>query len=240
MDIIKSIFQRKTVNFEKLTAYGFALEADIFAYSTTLSDSGFTMTVNIKKDGKITAVVIDPAFNEPYTLHLADGAVGSFVGRVKSQYEAVLEEIAEKCFDKQIFKSKQAQEVIAYLRNTYGDEPQYLWQKSPDNAVIRRKDNQKWYAAILTVSRRKLGFDSDENVEILDLRMTPEDIEKRVDGVKILPGYHMNKKHWITICLDESVSTGDIFARIEESYVLAVKKQNKIDDLCKAHDARQH
>ena len=223
MDIIKSIFQRKAVNFEKLTTYGFSKEASIYSYNTTLSDSGFTMTVNITKTGEITAVVIDPAFNEPYTLHLIDGAAGSFIGQVKNEYESVLEEIAEKCFDAQVFKSSQAKEVIAYLRKTYGDELEYLWQKFPDNAVVRRKDNQKWYAAILTVSRQKLGFDSDENVEILDLRMTPENIEKRVDGIKILPGYHMNKKHWITICLDGSVSTEDIFSRIDESYILAVK-----------------
>ncbi|MCM1496589.1 MAG: MmcQ/YjbR family DNA-binding protein [Bacteroides sp.] len=223
MDSIKSIFQRKTVNFENLMAYGFSEEADIYSYSTILSDSGFTMTVNITKAGEINTVVIDPAFNEPYTLHLVDGAAGSFVGQVKSEYEAVLEEIAEKCFDFEVFKSKQAKEVIAYIREKYRDEFEYLWQKFPDNAVVRRKDNQKWYAALLTVSRRKLGFDSDENVEILDLRMMPEDIEKQVDGIKILPGYHMNKKHWITICLDSSVAIGDIFTRIEESYRLAVK-----------------
>lgn len=52
-----------------------------------------------------------------------------------------------------------------------------MWKKFPDNTVVRRKDNKKWYAAILTVSRRKLGFDSNEMVEILDLKMTSEDIE---------------------------------------------------------------
>lgn len=223
MDIIKSIFKSKTVNYQKLMAYGFSQEDDIFVYSTALSDTGFTMTVKIKKDGEITAIVVDPAFNEPYTLHLDDSAVGSFVGQVKSQYEALLEEIAGKCFDMEIFKSVQSGEVIRYLRDTYCDELEYLWQKFPDNAVVRRKDNQKWYAAILTVSGRKLGFESDENVEIIDLRMSPEDVVKQVDGVKILPGYHMNKKHWITICLDGSVSTDEIFTLIDESYRLAVK-----------------
>lgn len=223
MDSIKSIFQRKTVNFEKLAAYGFSKEAERYSYSTSLPDSGFTMTVNVTNKGEITVTLIDPAFNEPYTLYLADGASGSFVGQVKSEYEAVLENIAGKCFDIEVFKSKQAKEVIAYVRNTYGDELEYLWQKFPDNAVVRRKDNQKWYAAILTVSRRKLGFNSDENVEILDLRMMPEDIEKQVDGAKILPGYHMNKKHWITICLDVSVSIDEIYQKIDKSYLLAKK-----------------
>lgn len=223
MDSIKSIFQRKIVNFEKLTAFGFTKEADLYSYSTTLPDSGFKMTINITKAGEVSSVVIDPILNEPYTLHLVDSASGSFVGQVKSNYEAVLEDIAQKCFEADIFKSKQAKEVISYIRNTYGDELEHLWQKFPDNAVTRRKDNQKWYAAILTASRRKLGFDSDEKAEILDLRMTLEDIEKRVDNIKILPGYHMNKRHWITICLDDSVSTDEIKKLIDESYILAKK-----------------
>lgn len=47
--------------------------------------------------------------------------------------------------------------------------------------------------------------------------------EKQVDSIKILPGYHMNKKHWITICLDGSVPIDDICRKIDESYLLAKK-----------------
>ena len=96
-----------------------------------------------------------------------------------------------------------------------------MWQKFPNNAVVRRQDNQKWYVAILTVSRRKLGFDSDENAEIIDLRANPEEMTAIVDCINYLPGYHMNKKHWFTICLDGSVSTDEICQRIDKSYALA-------------------
>ena len=223
MDIIKNIFGRKSVNVEKLAAYGFSKQGDTYSYVTTLPDSGFKMTVDVTEQGEVVATVIDPEFNEPYTLHLAPDAVGSFVGSVRTEYEQVLTEIANKCFEQDVFQSRQAKEVIAYIRDKYDDELEYLWKKFPDNVVVRRKDNKKWYAAILTVSRRKLGFDSDEMVEILDLRMTPEDIEKMVDGVKFLPGYHMNKKHWITICFDGTVSLEEICSRIDESYKLADK-----------------
>ena len=113
--------------------------------------------------------------------------------------------------------------IIEYVRKKYGDELEFLWEKFPDNAIWRRKDNKKWYGALLTVSKRKLGIDSDEIIEIIDLRMKPEDIEKRVDMKKYFPGYHMNKKHWITICLDKTVPYEEICSRIDESYVLAVK-----------------
>lgn len=223
MDIIKNILGRKTVNFEKLAAYGFSKKEDTYSYATTLTDSGFKMTVDITEQSEVFTTVIDPAFNEPYTLHLVEDAVGSFVGGVRTEYEQILTEIASHCFEQDVFQSQQAKEVIAYIKDKYDDELEYLWKKFPNNAVVRRKDNKKWYAAILTVSRRKLGFDSDEMVEILDLRMIPEDIEKMVDGVKLLPGYHMNKKHWITICFDGTVSLEEICSRIDESYKLADK-----------------
>ena len=81
----------------------------------------------------------------------------------------------------------------------------------------------KWYAVLLTVSSRKLGLDSDEYIEIIDLRMTPDDIEAVVDYQKYFPGYHMNKKHWVTICLDNTLSDEEIQNRIDNSYALAIK-----------------
>lgn len=217
------ILKNRKFNIGKLLSFGFEDANGSYVYHADLINGQMRLTVTINTDGKIYTEVIDNASGDEYVLHRIEGAAGSFIGQVKGEYEAVLKEVSEKCFDSEIFKSKQAKEIIAYLQNTYGDKPQYLWQKFPDNAVVRRKDNQKWYAALLTVSRRKLGFDSDEKIEILDLRMAPEDIESAVDGVKILPGYHMNKKHWITICLDDSVSLDEIYRKIDESYLLAKK-----------------
>ena len=40
----------------------------------------------------------------------------------------------------------------------------------------------------------------------------------------IEPGYHMNKKHWVTICLDDfAVPIEELFCRIDESFALATK-----------------
>ena len=82
-------------------------------------------------------------------------------------------------------------QLIEYVRKQYGDELEYLWENFPENAVWRRKNNQKWYGAPLTVSRRKLGFSSDEVVEIIDLRGTPEELAAFVDGQRYFPGWHM-------------------------------------------------
>lgn len=216
-------FKNRKLNREKLLSFGFEMADKVYAYHTDLVDGQMKLTVQIAADGKIYTLVTDNSSGEEYVLHRVTGAAGSFVGRVRTEYEAVLEEISQKCFDAEVFKSEQAKEVIAYVREKYGDELEYLWQKFPDNAVVRRKDNKKWYAAILTVSRRKIGFDSDETAEILDLRLNPEEMESTVDNIKYFPGYHMNKKHWITVCLDGTVPTEEIFARIDNSYKLARK-----------------
>lgn len=216
-------FKNRKLNIQKLLPFGFIHIGDGYIYHTDLIDGQMKLTVTVDTEEKIYTEVTDNENGEEYVLHRVAGAVGSFVGRVRTEYEAVLEEISQKCFDTEVFKSKQAKEVIAYVRKTYGDELEHLWQRFPDNAIVRRCDNQKWYAAILTVSRRKLGFDLDESVEIIDLRLKPEEMETTVDNIKYFPGYHMNKKHWITVCLDGTVPTKEIFARIDDSYKLAFK-----------------
>lgn len=39
----------------------------------------------------------------------------------------------------------------------------------------------------------------------------------------IIPGYHMNKRHWNTIILDGSLPAAEIQSMIDDSYALVVK-----------------
>ena len=215
------MFQGKRVILSTLKQYGFNRDGTDYIYHHTMKEENFRLTVRITENGDVFAQIIDLTFNEPYVLHLANGAVGSFVGNIRQEYEDVLGKISIHCFEQEIFKAKQTKELITYVRNTYGDELEYLWQKFPNSAVWRRKDNKKWYAAILTVSERKLGFNTDNLVEIIDLRYPKKELEELIDGKKYLPGWHMNKKHWYSIILNESVSIDDIYRKLDLSYVLA-------------------
>ena len=223
MDIVQDIFRRKAVVAQKLDNYGVTKNADTYSYHTVLPSSGFEMFIDITKQGKISTTVIDPTTNEPYTLHLVDSAAGSFVGNIKAEYELILRKIADNCFEPNVFKSVQAKKLIDYVRNKYGDEPEYLWTKFPDNAVWRRKDTGKWYGALLSVSTSKLGEVPGEMAEIVDLRIQPEFMSDLIDHKLYFPGWHMNKKNWYTMILDGSVSFEELCQRIDESYLLAVK-----------------
>ncbi len=45
----------------------------------------------------------------------------------------------------------------------------------------------------------------------------------------VIPGYHMNKTHWNTIILDDSVPKGEIERMIDNSFMLVVSKMTKKD-----------
>ena len=59
---------------------------------------------------------------------------------------------------------------------------------------------------------------SEEIVNAINLKGIPENIEKIVDNERYFLAYHMNKKHWFTIILDESVEIEEIFKFIDVSF----------------------
>lgn len=94
MDPMSGIFRSRKVCAARLPDYGFLDEGGTYTYSTLLPGSGFLMSVKIARDGSVQAAVTDPETDEPYTLHLAGGAVGGFVGGVRAEYRPKLPQLA--------------------------------------------------------------------------------------------------------------------------------------------------
>lgn len=220
--IEREIFGLKVFDFEKLIEYGFQKVEQVYILNKNILDGSMKVTITISGQD-ISSTIVDNDTGEEYTLHLVESFAGNFVGRVREEYEGLLTDIATKCCETEVFKSRQAKEIIAYCKKTYGDELEFLWEKFSDNAVLRRKDTGKWYAALLVVGKNKLGIDSEELTEILDIRMATEDIDKIVDGKTFFRGYHMNKKHWLAIDLKEVAKVEDILSYVDDSYELAKK-----------------
>ncbi|MCH5276888.1 MAG: MmcQ/YjbR family DNA-binding protein [Desulfovibrionaceae bacterium] len=219
----ENFFHKKKSNENKLLNYGFIKKDDTYQYDVSILENQFLFSVYIYTNGKISTKMIERSTNEEYSLYKVTASAGFFVGKVRAACEAVLTDISQKCFDPDIFQSEQTLEIIDYVRKKYGDELEFLWDKFPDNAIWRRKDNQKWYGLLLTISKEKLGLKSREMAEILDLRLNAELMADTVDHKKYFPGWHMNKKSWYTIILDRSVSTEEICQRMDQSYRLAAK-----------------
>lgn len=221
--VIDEIFKHKKIAMQRLAEYGFKEENGGYVLERTIADGQMTLKVSADGNGELSTKVIDCDTGDEYTLFLSDEADGDFVNQVRGEYRNILEGIAENCCQRQVFKSRQAQEIIAYVRQKYGDELEFLWEKFDDNAIWRRKDNKKWYGAVLKVKRRTIGLDGEDKIEVLDLRATPDTVAK-IDGRKYFSAYHMNKKNWISICLDGSCDIQEIKNLLDISYNLALKK----------------
>ena len=114
-------------------------------------------------------------------------------------------------------KIVKTEEIFEYVQKQYGTVPEYLWSKSPDSVVLRHK-NGKWYAVFMTVEKSKLGLEGNDLVDIMDVKCDPEMTSMIIQTYGFLPGYHMNKQHWITILLDGSVSEAKTLDFLDMSY----------------------
>ena len=218
---VKGFIKDKKIDLKRLEKFGFKLKENSYYYDTSLLKNQFKMCVKINLDNSIFTEIIDVETSEPYVLHLLEMKRSGYSEKVYGAYSEVLEKIKKECFEDEIFKTDYTNEIINYIKNKYGDELEFLWEKSPKTAVVRRKSTKKWYAVILTISKRKLNLDSDELVEVINLHNSPEEIEKLMDNKRYFPAYHMNKKHWCTICLDGTVELKEVYKLIDISYELA-------------------
>ena len=218
---VKDFIKDKKIDLKRLEKFGFKLKDNSYYYDIFLLNNQFKMTVKINLDNSIFTEIIDVETSESYVLHLLEMKRSGYSEKVYGAYSEVLEKIKKECFEDEIFKTDYTKEVVDYVKNKYEDELEFLWKKSPKNAVIRRKSSNKWYVVILTISKRKLNLDSDEIIEVINLHNIAEEIEKLIDNKKYFPAYHMNKKYWCTICLDGTVELKEIYKLIDISYELA-------------------
>ena len=109
------------------------------------------------------------------------------------------------------------------IHTNLGVEPEYLWAVNPNYAVLRHPGSKKWFAAILDLSPAKLGLPGEGLVDVLNLRCGPALAGSLLSQDGFYPAYHMNKSHWISLCLDGKVSRDEIYYLLNESYNLTKK-----------------
>ncbi len=68
----------------------------------------------------------------------------------------------------------------------------------------------------------------EDEVGRMNLKCDPERaLELREEWDAIMPGWHMNKKHWNTLILDGSLSASLVTELIDDSYQLVIKGMTK-------------
>ncbi len=202
---------------DKLLAFGF-LEADgRMVLKKEIAGGQFYAEIKLS-DKNLSADVYETATNEKYVLFNVASAQGAFVGQIRSEVRDVIEEIREKCFICQDIKEKYLDFLHSYF-NAPGDTP---WEEQGDNSsTVYRCPNNKWFALVMQIKFKNLGFASDEPVWAVNLKA--ENVEAITDKKSIFPAYHMNKKYWITVLLTAVTDFDKLCELTKKSYALVQK-----------------
>ncbi|MBQ6293757.1 MAG: MmcQ/YjbR family DNA-binding protein [Lachnospiraceae bacterium] len=120
-------------------------------------------------------------------------------------------------------------DVFAYVKKKYKAEPEYLWRSWPDYAVFRHAENRKWFGIVMNVPESVLGLAGNDATDILNVKVDDPillDLLLRQSGY--FPGWHMNRRNWISILLDGTVGFDEICGMIDASFLATAPREKKV------------
>lgn len=129
--------------------------------------------------------------------------------------------------------------TIRFINENFGGIIQdWPWPDSPEYTVFRHADNKKWFALIMNLPAQTLARQNphyfanqpalgDSTLDVINLKCDLDIVETVIHEPGILPAYHMNKRHWITVLLDGSCPSDRLRALISFSYRLTAAHSSK-------------
>ena len=215
------IFKAYQFNSKKAKEYGFVENQGVWTYSSTILQGDFLMMVTVE-DGDLSFQVYDQETGDLYPQVHMESMRGTFVGSVREACLEVLYSIRKACFEVQEFLCPQTKRIMALAQEKYGNQLENLWEKSPDTAVLRHEDNQKWYAILMRIPWDRLDKGREGLVEAVNLKH--DQVADLLSQNGIYPAFHMNKRYWISLPLDDTLTDEMVLELFERSWFLTSKK----------------
>ena len=205
-----------------LASFGFRRKGRSgWEYASPIDGTSLVCRVSISAKGVVSEKVVDLASGDDYALYRVANAAGRFVGQVREAVTVLLKRIAASCFERDVFILEQSRALLDTVGYRWNEELEFLWEDSPEYAVLRRTDTGKWYGVMMRLPGRKFGLEDDSVSEFLLLRVPHDAV---LSDKRFLPAYHMNKRTWFAIRLDGSLELAEILHLTECSRKQAVKK----------------
>lgn len=220
INIEKEIFKRSHVITEKLLDNGFKKNKDTYTLEKLFLNDEFKAIITIDKNGNVSGKVIDLQVGEEYT-NIRTEMNGKFVNKVREEYQNILLDIKNNCFETYYFIHNQANRITKYIKDKYMDEPEFLWDKFAGYGVFRNSNN-KWYGIIMNIDYSKLDNKTGET-EIINVKLNEKLVHELLKQKGFYKAYHMNNKTWISIALDDTLKDEEIEKLIDESYKITCK-----------------
>lgn len=99
------------------------------------------------------------------------------------------------------------------------------WPFGPNHEVM--KVREKVFLMLTTVPAASSGYgvdDAQRGQPVITLKAEPEDgVALQRQHLSIAPGYHMNKRHWVSVATGSSIDAGLVRELVTDSYRLVVE-----------------
>lgn len=226
MTIEEQVFQRYRPVFNQLVKFGFQKQKGHYFLRRPFFDQQFVAEVAVSTDGHVSGTVLDSSTNKEY-LPLRAAHLGAFASEVQSNYIQLLKQIAEECFVNEPFINPQANRLTRFIKETYGEDPEFVFPRFPHTALFREPEFKKWYAVIQDMNRGQLEKNDShakgEPIDVVNLRVTPEQRVRmlKLDGA--YPAYGTIKKNWMSVILDGTFDDQTIFKWVKNSHHILTK-----------------
>lgn len=216
---------RQIAHLPSLIPFGFIFSDGRYTYREVFMEGQFEAVVEVDEAGQLSSFVWDCEMEEVYTAHMVTTPAGAFVGQVREAYQSILDRVEEACCVALPFSKDQSNRLAQLIKEQWGDLPDYPFAKLPTYGAFRHPSNNKWYALVSQIPRDKLdGNGSQEEAEIVNLKVEGREIAELLSQSGIFPAYHMSKKSWVSVLLDETVEDQAILALLEKSRYLVGPK----------------
>lgn len=224
LSIENDIFKRCVPNFTKAIRYGFEKQGNEYVFEKPLPDLPFIARIRIMKNGTVRGTVLDTETLDEYLPLRQEGVKGAYGANVCAVYKAMLTDIRTHCFNSKHFIFPQSNRIATALMEKYGNEPEFLWKKFSGNGVFRNPVGGKWYGIIVNIDHSKLDNTKKGEIEILNLKPGKEAVPALLNENGFYPAWHMNKTHWISILLDDTLPDTRIMQLLATSRILSTGK----------------
>ena len=216
--IEEKLFHKWVVDYSLLIKYGFSREKDYYFYQKKMRQDSFVCKVFITNSVEVK--VFDMDLDEEYTAFRIENYLGEFASIIREEVEEILTDIRNHCFVKKFFVSDQANRISEMIFEEFGDSPFFEWEQSPDFGVFKHSVSKKWYALIMNLERSKITNGSGF-FDIINVKLDSSKIPLLLKKNGLYPAYHMNKKNWVSISLDDTLTDAEIMNYIHRSYQFA-------------------
>lgn len=206
---------------DNLLKYGFKKSGTSYFLELNSSTySNFKFEVSLSSN-HLEIKCIDKELNEEYIPFNLSGTHSETCVKLKEEITAYLTSIFNTAFASLNLNKLIIDYALTNL-DSFIDRP---FNKYPNYATFKRKDNNKWFVILMEIPLNRLTKDKSELlVNVLNIKVDPNLIDMLIDNKNYYKAYHMNHKYWISVLINKDLQLEKLFKLIEKSFNLVKNK----------------